>query len=91
LFLGFSFLFCETQEQFDCEVFAMRWLRTLFAQQFDFDFVFRIWDIIFVEGLDFALKMILALFLHSQGTDRIWNAVSVFTIAEVSHSSTLFS
>jgi len=54
------------QQNFSCEIFVMRWLRTLFAQQFDLEFVFRLWDVLLVGDLSFAVTTVLAIFVYSE-------------------------
>jgi hypothetical protein len=43
------------------EIFAAQWLKTLFAQQFDLKLVYRLWDILCVDGFRFMLKVPLAI------------------------------
>lgn len=55
----------ETNE-LSAEVFAMSWLRTLFAQQFELNFVVRVWDLLLIDGFNFAVKIVLALLYKHQ-------------------------
>ncbi len=45
----------------------MSWLRTLFAQQFELNFVVRVWDLFLIDGFNFAVKIVLALLYKHQG------------------------
>lgn len=37
------------------EIFSSQWLRTLYSYNFPLEIVFRIWDVFFVEGMDFLI------------------------------------
>jgi len=47
------------------DIFATQWLRTLFALDFDIMKVFRLWDVFFVQEMDFAINFIVAIFIHA--------------------------
>eukprot|EP01125_Pyxidicula_operculata_P007892 TRINITY_DN2666_c0_g1_i1.p1 TRINITY_DN2666_c0_g1~~TRINITY_DN2666_c0_g1_i1.p1 ORF type:complete len:239 (+),score=29.37 TRINITY_DN2666_c0_g1_i1:683-1399(+) len=47
-------------------VFATQWMRTLFSHEFDLPVVFRIWDLFFVQKLDFLINFIVAIFLYDE-------------------------
>jgi len=50
-------------------MFARQWLRTLLVPDFDLAIVFRLWDIFFVEKLDFFLNFVLTMF--TKASDKI--------------------
>ena len=52
------------------KIFVSGWLRTLFCQQFELELVFRLWDVFFVEGIDFLIKIALSMLFYSKGTTR---------------------
>ncbi|KAL6060985.1 Rab-GAP TBC domain-containing protein, variant 3 [Balamuthia mandrillaris] len=54
------------KEGIDVEIFANRWFLTLFSYNFPFAFVLRVWDIFWVEGLDFLVTLALAVLHHYQ-------------------------
>jgi len=43
-------------------LFAIRWIRTLFSLDLEPTLVFRIWDIFFLEGMNFIIKLVISLF-----------------------------
>eukprot|EP01128_Nolandella_sp_AFSM9_P006966 TRINITY_DN369_c1_g3_i1.p1 TRINITY_DN369_c1_g3~~TRINITY_DN369_c1_g3_i1.p1 ORF type:complete len:450 (-),score=65.87 TRINITY_DN369_c1_g3_i1:126-1475(-) len=43
-------------------IFAVQWIRTLFALDFELSVAFRLWDIFFVEGLAFVSQFIMTMF-----------------------------
>jgi hypothetical protein len=47
-------------------MFASQWFMTLFAYKFPLDLVFRIYDMVFVEGLEAVLKFALALLKRNE-------------------------
>jgi len=53
-------------EHLSVEIFVTQWLRTLFSQQFNLEFVFRLWDIFFMDGLDFMVKISLSMLYYSK-------------------------
>eukprot|EP01130_Rhizamoeba_saxonica_P002380 TRINITY_DN12192_c0_g1_i1.p1 TRINITY_DN12192_c0_g1~~TRINITY_DN12192_c0_g1_i1.p1 ORF type:complete len:366 (-),score=70.47 TRINITY_DN12192_c0_g1_i1:51-1148(-) len=55
-------------ESVGCNVsmFAIQWIRTLFALDFEMPAVFRIWDIILLKGMDFILKFVMAMFYFAR-------------------------
>ncbi|KAI8332688.1 rab-GTPase-TBC domain-containing protein [Chlamydoabsidia padenii] len=50
----------------DSTMFASQWFMTLFAYKFPLDLVFRIYDMVFVEGLDAVMKFALALLKRNE-------------------------
>lgn len=47
-------------------MYASEWFSTLFAYNFNFELTSRIWDVFLVEGLDYLLKIALALLKISE-------------------------
>jgi len=47
-------------------MFARHWIRTLFVTDFDLAVVFRLWDIFFVEKMQFLLNFILTMFSRAE-------------------------
>jgi len=47
-------------------MFARQWIRTLFVPDFDLAIVFRLWDIFFVEKLEFCMNFIITMFMQAQ-------------------------
>lgn len=52
-------------------IFAVQWMRTLFALDFELSVVFRLWDLFFVQGLEFVSNFILTMFHLAEGTNLI--------------------
>lgn len=50
----------------DSTMFASQWFMTLFAYKFPLDLVFRIYDMVFVEGLEAVFKFALALLKRNE-------------------------
>lgn len=48
-------------------IFASQWIRTLFALDFELSVAFRLWDIFFVQGLEFVTNFIITLFHLAEG------------------------
>eukprot|EP01090_Pellita_catalonica_P000355 TRINITY_DN10245_c0_g1_i1.p1 TRINITY_DN10245_c0_g1~~TRINITY_DN10245_c0_g1_i1.p1 ORF type:complete len:165 (+),score=30.22 TRINITY_DN10245_c0_g1_i1:194-688(+) len=46
------------------ELFANKWLRTLFAYDFPLEFTLKVWDMFWFEGLDFIMIVGLAMLHH---------------------------
>jgi hypothetical protein len=57
--------------ELSAEIFAMSWLRTLFAQQFELNFVVRVWDLFLIDGFNFAVKIVLALLYKHQDALKV--------------------
>lgn len=47
-------------------MYASEWFSTLFAYNFDFELTSRIWDVFFLEGLDYLLKIAMAILKISE-------------------------
>jgi len=43
-------------------LFAIQWIRTLFSLDLEPTLIFRVWDIFFLEGMNFIIKFVLAMF-----------------------------
>jgi len=51
------------REGCSASIFAIQWIRTLFALDFDLGVVFRLWDIFFVQELSFVTDFIISMFM----------------------------
>lgn len=47
-------------------MYASQWFMTLFLYRFPLDFVFRLWDILFLDGLDAIFRFSLALLMKNE-------------------------
>jgi len=47
-------------------MFARHWVRTLFVTDFDLAIVFRLWDIFFVEKMEFLMNFIVTMFAQAE-------------------------
>jgi len=69
-------------------LFAKQWVRTLFVPDFDLAIVFRLWDIFFVEKLDFFFNFVLTMF--TQAYDRILSISGPKTLGYINSLPKLF-
>jgi hypothetical protein len=70
-----------TNEKLSVEIFVSGWLQTLFAQQFDLGLVFRLWDVFFVYGFSFFIKVSLVLLEHAEpALLRLSNTDIIFSL-----------
>jgi hypothetical protein len=47
-------------------IFMVEWFYTLFARQFAFDLLFKLWDMIFLKGEIVLFRLVLLIFSHTE-------------------------
>jgi hypothetical protein len=47
-------------------IFMVEWFYTLFARQFAFDLLFKLWDLIFLKGEVVLFRLVLLIFSHTE-------------------------
>jgi len=55
-------------ETISFEIYVSQWFKTIFSYNFPLEMIFRIWDVFFLEGVDFLVWVGLALFSQSEQT-----------------------
>lgn len=48
------------------EIYAVKWIKTIYSYNFPLELIFRIWDVFFIEGMDFLIWVGLALLDQSE-------------------------
>ena len=51
-------------------IFMVEWFYTLFARQFTFDLLFKLWDMIFLKGEVVLFRLVLLIFSNTEFKDR---------------------